>query len=147
MACGGAQALRPGPLGAGPRRALTTAGARPRDGVQGCGLWRTTSSPTAARSLQGGERQVDLLLSRRLHDPAGDPATPPGADPYPNTGMRVIRPEAAGALKISGKEVMLKNKSYFKSSSGDEAGVRPKRACLYPASTGESLLHRLVDGR
>jgi hypothetical protein len=33
-------------------------------------------------------------------------------------------------VKISGKEVMLKNKSYFKTSMGDEAGCAPKKGVI-----------------
>jgi hypothetical protein len=38
--------------------------------------------------------------------------------------------DGSSSVKISGKEVMLKNKSYFKKSMGDEAGCAPKKGLL-----------------
>ena len=52
--------------------------------------------------------------------PPQTPATPPGVPiPYPNTGMASDCTDGSSSVKISGKEVMLKNKSYFKKSTGD----------------------------
>ena len=52
------------------------------------------------------------------------PVTPPPGIPipYPNTGMASDTAEGSTTVQISGREVMLKDKSYFKQSSGDEAG-------------------------
>jgi hypothetical protein len=59
------------------------------------------------------------------------PATPPGVPiPYPNTGMASDCSGGSTTVKISGKEVMLKNKSYFKKSMGDEAGAAPKKGVV-----------------
>ncbi len=59
------------------------------------------------------------------------PATPPGVPiPYPNTGMAADCTDGSSSVKISGKEVMLKDKSYFKKSSGDEAGSAPKKGVV-----------------
>jgi len=59
------------------------------------------------------------------------PATPPGVPiPYPNTGMASDTTNGSTSVKISGKEVMLKNKSYFKKSTGDEAGSTPKKGVI-----------------
>ncbi|MEY4561753.1 MAG: hypothetical protein RLZZ618_1030 [Pseudomonadota bacterium] len=59
------------------------------------------------------------------------PATPPGIPiPYPNTGMASDATDGSTSVKISGKEVMLKNKSYFKTSTGDEAGSAPKKGVV-----------------
>ena len=56
------------------------------------------------------------------------PATPIGAPlPYPNTGFASDTTRGSTTTRISGKEVMLKNKSYFKKSTGDEAGCAPKK--------------------
>jgi hypothetical protein len=50
--------------------------------------------------------------------------TPPGVPiPYPNTAFASDTSEGSKNVKISGKEVMLKNQSYFKKSTGDEAGT------------------------
>lgn len=60
--------------------------------------------------------------------PPQTPATPPGVPiPYPNTGMASDCSDGSSTVKISGEEVMLKNKSYFKKSTGDEAGCAPKK--------------------
>ena len=59
------------------------------------------------------------------------PATPPGVPiPYPNTGMASDATSGSKKVKISNKEVMLKNKSYFKTSTGDEAGCAPKKGVI-----------------
>ncbi|MGH8354464.1 MAG: DUF4150 domain-containing protein, partial [Pseudomonas sp.] len=59
------------------------------------------------------------------------PATPPGVPiPYPNTGMATDTTNGSKTVQISGKEVMLKDKSYFKTSTGDEAGSAPKKGVV-----------------
>jgi hypothetical protein len=63
--------------------------------------------------------------------PPQTPATPPGVPiPYPNNGMASDATKGSKKVKISNKEVMLKNKSYFKKSSGDEAGNAPKKGVI-----------------
>jgi hypothetical protein len=63
--------------------------------------------------------------------PPENPATPPGVPiPYPNTGMDSDTTEGSKTVSISGNEVMLKNKSYFKKSTGDEAGSAAKKGVL-----------------
>ena len=63
--------------------------------------------------------------------PPQTPATPPGVPiPYPNNGMASDATKGSKKVKISNKEVMLKNKSYFKKSSGDEAGNAPKKGVV-----------------
>lgn len=58
-------------------------------------------------------------------------ATPTGVPiPYPNTGMAKDTTKGSKTVKISGKEVMLKDKSYFKTSYGDEAGNAPKKGVI-----------------
>jgi hypothetical protein len=66
------------------------------------------------------------------------PATPPGVPiPYPNTGMASDSTDGSSSVKISGQEVMLKNKSYFKKSTGDEAGSTPKKGVVTSKITGK----------
>lgn len=66
------------------------------------------------------------------------PATPPGVPiPYPNTGMASDCTSGSKNVKISGKEVMLKNKSYFKKSMGDEAGCAPKKGVITSKNMGK----------
>jgi len=66
------------------------------------------------------------------------PATPPGVPiPYPNTGMASDTTSGSTSVKISGQEVMLKNKSYFKRSMGDEAGCAPKKGVVTSKNMGK----------
>lgn len=66
------------------------------------------------------------------------PATPPGVPvPYPNTGMASDCSDGSSTVKVSGQEVMLKNKSYFKRSSGNEAGSAPKKGVVTSKNMGK----------
>lgn len=70
--------------------------------------------------------------------PPENPATPPGVPiPYPNTGFASDTTNGSKTVKISGKEVMLKNKSYFKKSTGDEAGCAAKKGVITSTNTGK----------
>lgn len=70
--------------------------------------------------------------------PPQTPGTPPGVPiPYPNTGFASDTTGGSTTVKISGKEVMLKNKSYFKKSTGDEAGCAPKKGFLTSTNRGK----------
>ena len=70
--------------------------------------------------------------------PPQTPATPPGVPiPYPNTAFASDTTEGSRSVKISGQEVMLKNKSYFKKSTGDEAGSTPKKGIATSKITGK----------
>lgn len=70
--------------------------------------------------------------------PPENPATPPGVPvPYPNTGMASDTTSGSKSVQISGKEVMLKNKSYFKKSMGDEAGCAAKKGVVTSVNRGK----------
>jgi hypothetical protein len=70
--------------------------------------------------------------------PPMTPATPPGVPiPYPNTGFSSDTSDGSKTVVISGQEVMLKNKSYFKQSTGDEAGSAPKKGLLSSSIKGK----------
>lgn len=70
--------------------------------------------------------------------PPENPATPPGVPvPYPNTGLASDTTDGSTTVKISGQEVMLKNKSYFKRSTGDEAGCAAKKGVITSTNTGK----------
>jgi hypothetical protein len=70
--------------------------------------------------------------------PPQSPATPPGIPvPYPNTGLASDTSHGSTTVKISGQEVMLKNKSHFKKSTGDEAGCAPKKGIATSRITGK----------
>ncbi|QGA50128.1 MULTISPECIES: PAAR-like domain-containing protein [Pseudomonas] len=63
--------------------------------------------------------------------PPQAPPTPLGVPiPYPNTGMAKDTTRGTRTVKITGKEVMLKDKSCFKTSTGDEAGNAPKKGVV-----------------
>lgn len=70
--------------------------------------------------------------------PPQTPATPPGVPiPYPNTGMAKDTTSGSKKVKISGKEIGLKNKSYYKTSTGDEAGSAPKKGVITSKTKGK----------
>jgi len=55
------------------------------------------------------------------------PPSPPAGPvpiPYPNTGVASDTTDGSKTVEINGQEVMLKNTSYFKKSSGDEAATK-----------------------
>ncbi len=55
------------------------------------------------------------------------PPSPPAGPipiPYPNTAFASDTTEGSKTVKISGQEVMLKDRSYFKKSTGDEAATQ-----------------------
>ncbi len=70
--------------------------------------------------------------------PPENPATPPGVPvPYPNTGNTSDCTSGSTTVKISDKEAMLKNKSYFKKSMGDEAGSAAKKGVVTSVNRGK----------
>src|ERR1044071_1112818 len=70
--------------------------------------------------------------------PPQTPATPPGVPiPYPNTGFASDTTEGSKSVMISGKEIMLKRSSYFKTSTGDEAGCAPKKGIVTSKNKGK----------
>lgn len=70
--------------------------------------------------------------------PPQTPATPPGAPvPYPNTGFESDTANGSKKVKISKKEVLLRNSSYFKKSVGDEAGCAPKKNVITSVNRGK----------
>lgn len=59
------------------------------------------------------------------------PPPPPGVPiPYPNTGVDSDTSNGSRTVRIARKEAMLKNKSYFKKSTGNEAGCAPKKGVI-----------------
>jgi hypothetical protein len=70
--------------------------------------------------------------------PPENPATPPGVPiPYPNTGMDSDATDGSTTVSIGGQQVMLKNKSCFKTSSGDEAGCAAKKGVVTSVNRGK----------
>lgn len=69
--------------------------------------------------------------------PPENPATPPGVPvPYPNTGLASDTSDGSTTVKISGQEIMLKDRSKFKSSTGDEAGCAAKKGVINSKNRG-----------
>jgi hypothetical protein len=70
--------------------------------------------------------------------PPENPATPPGVPvPYPNSAFASDTTDGSKSVQISGKEVMLKNQSYFKKSTGDEAGCAAKKGAISGSTSGK----------
>jgi len=66
------------------------------------------------------------------------PPTPTGVPvPYPNTGMASDCTKGSKKVKVSGKEVILKNSSHFKKSMGDEAGVAQLKGMMTMKNRGK----------
>lgn len=71
--------------------------------------------------------------------PPQTPATPPGVPiPYPNTAMASDTSDGSSTVKSGGQEIMLKDKSCFKQSTGDEAGAAPKKNVLTSKTKGKA---------
>jgi hypothetical protein len=74
--------------------------------------------------------------------PPQTPATPPGVPvPYPTFGMDSDTDKGTGTVKIGGKTVNQKNKSYFTKCTGDEAGSAPKKNIITSKNTGKEYAH------
>src|SRR5579862_3866580 len=70
--------------------------------------------------------------------PPQTPATPPGVPiPYPNTAMASDCTDGSTTVQISGQEVMLKDQSCMKKSTGDEAGSAPMKGVVTSCNTGK----------
>lgn len=74
--------------------------------------------------------------------PPQTPATPPGVPiPYPSFGMAADTENGTGTVKISGKEVNIKNKSDETKTSGTEAGCAPKKGVVTSKNTGKKYFN------
>lgn len=89
-------------------------------------------------SCKSGDGKSICAFPDVCFTPPENPTTPPGVPiPYPNTGMATDTTSGSKKVKISGKEVMLKNKSYFQKSTGDEAGCAAKKGVLTSTNRGK----------
>jgi hypothetical protein len=71
--------------------------------------------------------------------PPQTPATPTGVPiPYPNTAFASDTSDGSKSVVIGGEEVMLKDKSFFKKSSGDEAGSAPNKGLMTSTNQGSA---------
>jgi hypothetical protein len=89
-------------------------------------------------ACKSGEGKSICCFPDVCFTPPENPATPPGVPiPYPNTGMASDTTDGSKTVQITGKEVMLKNKSYFKQSTGDEAGCAAKKGVVTSVNKGK----------
>src|SRR2546430_1674392 len=89
-------------------------------------------------ACKAGEGKSICAFPDVCFTPPENPATPPGVPiPYPNTGMASDTTDGSKTVQISGKEVMLKNKSYFKKSTGNEAGSAAKKGVVTSVNRGK----------
>ncbi|SAL14861.1 hypothetical protein AWB74_00403 [Caballeronia arvi] len=71
--------------------------------------------------------------------PPQTPATPPGVPlPYPNTAMASDTTDGSTSVKMGGEQIMLKNRSSFKQSTGDEAGSAPNKGMMTGSNRGKA---------
>lgn len=89
-------------------------------------------------SCKAGDGKTIAAFPDTCMTPPENPATPLGVPvPYPNNGMASDTTSGTTTVKISGKEVMLKNRSYFKQSTGDEAGCAAKKGVMTSVNRGK----------
>lgn len=82
-------------------------------------------------ACKAGSGKVIAAFPDVCMTPPENPATPPGVPvPYPDTAMASDTTKGSKQVKISGKEIMLKNQSYFKTLSGNEAGCAAKKGVV-----------------
>ena len=89
-------------------------------------------------SCKAGDGKTIAAFPDVCFTPPQTPATPPGVPiPYPNNGLASDTTDGSKTVKVSSQEAMLKNKSYFKKSYGDEAGCAPKKGVVTSVNRGK----------
>jgi len=79
---------------------------------------------TIVRNMSAVDKSRALKDAAFLRDICQTPTSPGSIPvPYPNTAMASDTTSGSKSVKISGKEVMLRDKSYHEKSTGDEAGT------------------------
>jgi hypothetical protein len=70
--------------------------------------------------------------------PPENPATPPGVPvPYPSFGFDSDTDKGTSTVKIGGKTITQKNKSYYTKTTGTEAGCAAKKGIITSKNTGK----------
>jgi hypothetical protein len=88
---------------------------------------------------KAGQGKSTCAFPDTCFTPPLTPATPPGVPvPYPNTAMAGDTTDGSKQVKISGQEVLLKNKSKLKLSIGNEAGSAPKKGLVTSTNKGKA---------
>src|SRR3954465_2362652 len=89
-------------------------------------------------SCKAGDGKSICAFPDVCFTPPQTPATPPGVPiPYPNTGMTSDTTDGSKTVQISGQEGMLKKSSYFKQSTGEEAGCAAKKGVVTSVNKGK----------
>ena len=98
-------------------------------------------------SCKAGGGQVDLRVSRRvLHAAADAGHAARRADSVSEHRHGLGHHRRLDSVKISGQEVMLKNKCYFKKSTGRRGRLRAEEGRDHEQEHGQGVLQCLVDG-
>jgi hypothetical protein len=119
---------------------MTTASGRPwcLHGRRGAEVANKVFANGREVACKAGAGKTICSMPDVCFTPPENPATPPGVPvPYPNTGMASDTTEGSKNVMISGEEVVLKNTSYFKTSSGDEAGCAAKKGAVSSKNKGK----------
>lgn len=90
------------------------------------------SHNTYANGREVSAKAADSKTIAAFPDVCFTPAPPPPGVPipYPNTGFASDTANGSKTVKLKGKPAVLKNKSCFKTSTGDEAGSAPKKGVI-----------------
>jgi 5-methylcytosine-specific restriction endonuclease McrA len=89
-------------------------------------------------SCKAGKGKAIAAFPDVCFTPPQTGATPLGVPiPYPNTALDKDTRKGSRRVKVSRKETMLKNKSFFKKSTGDEAGRAPKKGVITSQNKGK----------
>jgi hypothetical protein len=90
-------------------------------------------------SCKAGAGKVIAAFPDVVFTPPQTPATPLGVPiPYPVTSISSDTTNGSKTVKINNKAVMLRNQSYFKKCSGDEAGTAPKKGFINSSRGGKT---------
>ena len=99
-----------------------------------------------ANGLEISGKAVDAKTIAAFPDvcftPPENPATPPGLPvPYPSFGMASDTDKGTGTVKIGGKTVNIKNRSYLSQTSGTEAGCAAKKGLITSKNSGKEYFN------
>jgi hypothetical protein len=90
-------------------------------------------------SCKSGDGKVIAAFPDVCFTPPENPATPPGVPvPYPISSFSSDNTEGTKNVKINGKEVMLRNISYFSKCTGDEAGCAAKKGIITSSNVSKT---------
>lgn len=90
-------------------------------------------------SCKSGDGKVIAATPDVCFTPPENPATPPGVPvPYPISSFSSDDTEGTKTVQINGKEIMLRNISYFKKCTGDEAGCAAKKGLITSSNVSKT---------